>query len=199
MRSVVSQSGRPSGLAPSEIQIPGNQTAHYTARHSGQTEASSSCPGPLPTRTAPTAPGALAQMPPLRADTRSTPQSRPRSETTCFVLFLSKIFAKMTDFYLYYSARRRMGQIAARRAEDRRALPTAAVFSAAFDLWGLRFVVRRERCYRIQSARKDTEKTGALQNLRTTDASLRAPESWSSLSFGVLRISPLLRRGNVRV
>ena len=40
-------------------------------------------------------------------------------------IFLSKIFAKMTDFYLYYSARHRMAQIAARRAEDRRALPAA--------------------------------------------------------------------------
>src|SRR5438094_8855479 len=38
-------------------------------------------------------------------------------------IFLSKIFAKMTDFYLYYPARRRMAQIAAWRAGDRRALP----------------------------------------------------------------------------
>src|SRR5438552_1938260 len=33
-------------------------------------------------------------------------------------IFLSKIFVKMTDFYLYYSARRGINQIAARRAED---------------------------------------------------------------------------------
>jgi len=44
-------------------------------------------------------------------------------------IFLSKIFAKMTDFYLYYSARRGINQIAARRAEDparRDALPVTS-------------------------------------------------------------------------
>ena len=34
-----------------------------------------------------------------------------------------KIIAKMTDFHLYYSARRRIFEIVARRAEDRRGLP----------------------------------------------------------------------------
>jgi len=50
---------------------------------------------------------------------------------------LHKIFAKMTEVYLYHSARRRTPQIAAWRAQDRRALPPAISVAAMLFLLAL--------------------------------------------------------------
>src|SRR3989442_14974489 len=59
------------------------------------------------------------------AGIRRTPNASRLSLSVC--LFVTnafrKIIAKMTDFHLYYSARRRIFEIVARRAEDRRGLP----------------------------------------------------------------------------
>src|SRR6266404_902549 len=48
---------------------------------------------------------------------------RPCHPSVQFAPYPPKICAKKQDFRLYYSARRRIFEIVARRAEDRRALP----------------------------------------------------------------------------
>src|SRR5437867_12987617 len=50
---------------------------------------------------------------------------RPCHPSVQFAPYPPKICAKKQDFRLYYSARRRIFEIVARRAEDRRTLPAA--------------------------------------------------------------------------
>jgi len=60
---------------------------------------------------------------------------RPCHPSVQFAPYPPKICAKKQDFRLYYSARRRIFEIVARRAEDRRALPAV---TDRLHLWFIR-------------------------------------------------------------